>query len=80
MNVIYLIIFGVIAGVVTNFIRPNLRGGIIWSIVLGVMGAVIGGYIGLRFFGVGLDGLYLTSFLFAMAGSMIVVYSEQWAA
>jgi len=79
MNVIYLIVFGLIAGTAANFIRPNLRGGIIKSTALGIMGAVIGGYLGLRFFGAGFDGLYLMSFMFAMTGSVVVMYSEQWA-
>jgi uncharacterized membrane protein YeaQ/YmgE (transglycosylase-associated protein family) len=72
--VIYWIIFGLIAGAIANFISPGFRGGIVGSIVLGIIGAVVGGYLGQRFFGVGVTGFNLMSFIVAVAGSLFVLF------
>lgn len=73
MSIIYWLIFGLITGGVANFISPGFRGGIIGSIILGVIGAVVGGYLGEMFFNVGVTGFNLTSFIVAIAGSLIVL-------
>ncbi len=73
MTIIYWIIFGLIAGAIANFIAPSSQGGIIGSIVLGIIGAVVGGYLGQRFFGVGITGFNLMSFVVAVAGSLLVI-------
>ena len=74
MNIIiYWIIFGLIAGSVANFIAPSSLG-IVGSIVLGITGAVVGGYLGQRFFGVGVTGFNLMSFVVAVAGSLLVLF------
>ncbi len=74
MTILYWIIFGLIAGSIANFIAPSSRGGIIGSIVLGIIGAVVGGYLGQRFFGVGVTGFNLMSFVVAVAGSLFVLF------
>lgn len=74
MTIIYWIIFGLIVGAIANFIAPSSRGGIVGSIVLGIIGAVVGGYLGQKFFGVGVTGFNLMSFVVAVAGSLLVLF------
>jgi uncharacterized membrane protein YeaQ/YmgE (transglycosylase-associated protein family) len=74
MTIIYWIIFGLIAGAIANFIAPNSGGGIVGSIILGIIGAVVGGYLGQKFFGVGVTGFNLMSFVVAVAGSLLVLF------
>ncbi len=74
MTFIYWIVFGLIAGGIANFISPSSQGGIVGSIILGIIGAVVGGYLGSRFFGVGVTGFDLMSFIVAIAGSLLVIF------
>ncbi len=74
MSIIYWIIFGLIAGSIANFLSPSSQGGVVRSIILGIIGAVIGGYLGERFFGVGVTGFNLMSFVVAVAGSLLVLF------
>ncbi len=74
MGVLYWIIFGLIAGGIANFLSPSGRGGILGSIILGIIGAVVGGFLGQRFFGVGVTGFNLQSFIVAVIGSLIVLF------
>lgn len=74
MSILYWIIFGLIAGSIANFIAPSSQGGIIGSIVLGIIGAVVGGYLGERFFGVGVTGFNVMSFVVAVGGSLLVLF------
>lgn len=74
MTIIYWIIFGLITGSVANFISPSSRGGIVGSTVLGIIGAVVGGYLGQMFFGVGITGFNMMSFVVAVAGSLLVLF------
>lgn len=74
MTLLYWIIFGLIAGSIANFIAPSSNGGIVASIVLGVIGAVVGGYLGEKFFGVGVTGFNVLSFVVAIAGSLVVIF------
>ena len=71
---LYWIIFGLITGSIANFIGPNSQDGIVGSIVLGVIGAVVGGYLGERFFGVGVTGFNVRSFVVAVCGSLFVLF------
>jgi uncharacterized membrane protein YeaQ/YmgE (transglycosylase-associated protein family) len=73
MTIFYWIIFGLIVGIIANSIAPSSQGGIVGSIVLGIIGAVVGGYLGQRFFGVGVTGFNLMSFVVAVAGSLLVL-------
>lgn len=73
-TIIYWIIFGLIAGAIANFIAPSSQGGIVGSILLGIIGAVVGGYLGQKFFGVGVTGFNVMSFVVAVAGSLIVIF------
>lgn len=74
MTIIYWAIFGLIAGGIANFIAPSSKGGIIGSIILGIIGAVVGGYLGQRFFGVGVTGFNVMSFVVAVAGALLVIF------
>jgi len=68
------VIFGLIAGAIANFIAPTSKLGIIGMVLLGIVGAVVGGYLGEMFFGVGITGFNLASFILAVAGSLIVIF------
>ena len=72
--ILYWIVFGLIAGAIANFISPSSMGGIVGSIILGIIGAVVGGYLGQMFFGVGVTGFNLMSFVVAVAGSLLVLF------
>lgn len=72
--VFYWIIFGLIAGSIAEFIAPSPRAGIIGSIVVGIIGAMVGGFLGQIFFGVGVTGFNLSSFILAIAGALIVLF------
>lgn len=74
MTILYWIVFGLIAGSIANFIAPSSQGGILGSIILGIIGAVVGGYLGEKFFSVGVTGFNLTSFMVAVAGSLLVLF------
>ncbi|HAU98681.1 MAG: Transglycosylase-associated protein [Microgenomates group bacterium GW2011_GWF2_45_18] len=74
MSLLYWIVFGLIAGSVANFIAPSSQGGFVGSIILGIIGAVVGGYLGERFFGVGVTGFNLTSFVVAVGGALVTLF------
>ncbi len=75
MSILYWIVFGLIAGTIANLIDPQPdRGGILGSIVLGILGAVVGGYLGNLILGIGITGFNFSSFLLAVAGSLIVLF------
>jgi uncharacterized membrane protein YeaQ/YmgE (transglycosylase-associated protein family) len=68
------ILFGLIVGVVANMIEPGrARGGALGAIVLGIVGAIVGGYLGSLLFGVPVSGWNLSSFVVAVAGSLLLL-------
>lgn len=75
MNIVSWILFGLIVGIVANAIDPEpARGGLISAILLGIVGALIGGFLSELIFGVGVTGFNLTSFLIAIAGSLVLLF------
>ncbi len=75
MDILAWVVFGLIAGSVANFLDPHpSSGGIVGSIVLGIVGALVGGWVGNAVFGVGVTGFNFTSFLVAIAGSLLVLF------
>ena len=75
MNLLSWIIFGLITGIVANAIDPEQnRGGILGAILLGIVGALVGGFLANLIFGVSVTGFNLTSFLVAVAGSLILLF------
>ena len=75
MGIISWIIFGLIAGAVAKMILPGKDpGGFIMTIIIGIVGAVVGGLISdiLGFGGVS-PGFNLTSFIFAVVGSIVLL-------
>jgi len=74
MDILTWVILGLVAGSVANFLDPRTSsGGILGSIVLGIVGALVGGYLGNAIFGMGVTGFNFTSFLVAVAGSLVVL-------
>lgn len=75
MNILSWILFGLIVGVVANAIDPAPEeGGISGAIILGVAGALVGGLLANLLFGVSVTGFDITSFIVAVAGSLIVLF------
>ena len=75
MDILYWALFGLIAGGIANHIDPRpSEGGILGAIVLGIIGAVVGGYLGSTFFGVGVTGFNVTSFVLAVVGALVVLF------
>ena len=76
MNVLAWLVFGVIVGVVANAIDPEPnRGGLLGAILLGVVGAMIGGFLANLLFGVSVTGFNVTSFIVAVAGSLLLLFA-----
>ena len=75
MNILSWILFGLIVGIVANAIDPAPnRGGILGSALLGIVGALVGGFLANLVFGINVTGFNLTSFLVAVAGSLILLF------
>lgn len=75
MNVLSWLIFGTIVGIITNAIDPAPnRGGLLGSIFLGIVGAVVGGFLANLIFGINITGFNVTSFLVAIAGSLLLLF------
>jgi uncharacterized membrane protein YeaQ/YmgE (transglycosylase-associated protein family) len=68
-------LFGLIVGIVANAVDPEPnRGGVLGSILLGIVGALVGGFLANLIFGISVTGFNLTSFLVAVAGSLILLF------
>lgn len=80
MSIIYWIIFGLITGSIADFLAPNSQGGTLGSIVLGIVGAIVGGYLGEKYFGVGVSGFNVRSFVVAVLGSLLVIFVSRMLA
>lgn len=75
MNILLWILFGLLVGIVTNSIDPAPNtGDISVSILLGVMGALLGGLLANIVFGITLTGFNFTTFLIAIAGSLLLLF------
>lgn len=78
MNILSWILFGLIVGIIANAIDPTAsRGGAIGAMLLGIVGALVGGLLANIVFGVGITGFNLTSFLIAVAGSLVLLFVGQ---
>lgn len=74
MNVLAWILFGLITGIIANMIDPKASENSIFSaLLLGVGGALFGGLLANLLFGMTISGFNLTSFLVAVAGSLLLV-------
>ena len=75
MGIISWIIFGLIAGAVAKMILPGKDpGGFIMTIVIGIVGALVGGFIAnILGFAAVEPGFNLTSFIFAVVGSIVLL-------
>lgn len=75
MNVLGWILFGLVAGTIANAIDPHSSsGGIIGAVVLGIVGAMVGGFLANILLGVDITGFNLTSFIVAIAGSLLLLF------
>lgn len=74
MSIIGWLIFGLIVGALAKWISPGRDpGGWIGTIVVGILGAFVGGWIGSNILGIEIERLNFTSFLFAIAGSVLLL-------
>lgn len=74
MSILAWIIFGLITGIVANLLDPRpSQGGMMGALVLGILGALLGSAIATLIFGVNMVGFNLTSFVIAIAGSLILL-------
>ena len=74
MNVLSWILFGLIVGIVANAVDPSPnRGGVLGAILLVIAGALAGGFLANLVFGITVTGFNLTSFLVAIAGSLLLL-------
>lgn len=76
MGIISWLIFGALAGWIASMIMgKNESMGAIANIVVGIVGSFIGGFISSNFLGMGeVSGFNLSSFLIAVAGSVILLF------
>ncbi len=74
-NIISWLLFGAVAGTLANVIDPRQsQGGWIGSIILGILGSFVGGWLGNALFGVGVSGWNISSFIVAVAGSLLLLF------
>jgi uncharacterized membrane protein YeaQ/YmgE (transglycosylase-associated protein family) len=74
MDVITWILFGLIVGIVANAIDPQPQsGGLLGALLLGVTGSLLGGFIANMALGETANGISLTSFAVAIAGSLALL-------
>ena len=75
MSILSWILFGLIVGIVANAIDPDRnKGGLLGAVLLGIVGALAGGFLANLVFGVSVTGFNLTSFLVAVAGSLVLLF------
>lgn len=74
MGVLSWIVFGLLAGAIAKFILPGSDpGGIVVTMLIGVVGGVLGGWISTSFGGSGISGFDLSSFVWAVIGTVILL-------
>lgn len=75
MDILSWLVFGLIAGVFAELLDPHpASGGILGAIILGILGSLVGGFVGNLVFGIGVTGFNLTSFVVAVAGSLLLLF------
>lgn len=76
MNLLSWAVFGLLVGIIANAIDPDQnRGGLLGAVLLGVVGALIGGFLANLLFGVTVTGFNVTSFIVAVAGSLLLLFA-----
>jgi uncharacterized membrane protein YeaQ/YmgE (transglycosylase-associated protein family) len=74
MGILLWILFGLIAGAIAKVLMPgDDPGGFFITILLGIVGALLGGWLGSLILDVGISGFNLSSFLVAVAGSILLL-------
>lgn len=78
MNILSWVLFGLIVGIVANAIDPEPnQGGVLGAMLLGIAGALVGGFMANVLFGVGVTGFDMTSFIVAVAGSLVLLFGAR---
>ena len=76
MGIIAWAIFGLIAGAAAKMIMPgNDPGGFFITIVIGIVGAILGGFLGTLLGVGGITGFNFGSFLVAVLGSLLLLFT-----
>lgn len=74
-GIISWIIFGLIAGSIAKAIHPGKDpGGWVVTAIVGILGSFLGGWIGSMLLGVDVTGWNISSFLVAVAGSVLLLF------
>lgn len=74
MNILAWVLFGLITGIIANMLDPKASENSIFSaLIMGVGGALTGGLLANYFFGMTVSGFNLSSFLVAVAGSLLLL-------
>ena len=74
MGILSWIVFGLLAGAVAKLILPGSDpGGFLVTMLIGVVGGVLGGWISTAFGGSGISGFDLSSFVWAVIGTLILL-------
>jgi uncharacterized membrane protein YeaQ/YmgE (transglycosylase-associated protein family) len=76
-TVLYWVIIGLAVGSLTNFIVTGSRRYTASSVFLGIIGAVAGGFLGEMYFVFGVSGYNISSFILAIAGSVLAVLIDR---
>lgn len=74
-GIISWIIFGLIAGSIAKAIHPGKDpGGWVVTAIVGILGSFLGGWIGSMLLGIDVTGWNISSFLVAVAGSVLLLF------
>lgn len=78
MNIVTWVLFGLVVGIVANLLDPvSASRGWLGTIAVGILGSLLGGFLGDLIFGVGVTGFNLPSFILAVIGSLLVIFTNR---
>ena len=74
MDILSWMLFGLLVGIVANAIDPHPEsGGLAGALLLGVTGSLLGGFIANLALGTPSNGISISTFLIAIAGSLLLL-------
>jgi uncharacterized membrane protein YeaQ/YmgE (transglycosylase-associated protein family) len=74
MEILFWILFGALVGWVASLImKTDAKQGALANIAVGIVGAILGGFIANLFGSSGVTGFNITSFIWALVGSLVLL-------